>query len=79
MKLQKHEREAIRAIKAVAKAAGVSTRLFKRGRHPTKIEFVGVRGRATLPLPSSPGDATWAVRLAEEQARVICARLCGAG
>jgi hypothetical protein len=72
MRLQKHEREALRAIREVAGQYGVEARTITRGRHPRKVVLSRAGRRAVISLPSSPDDPVWAVRVAVRQARRAC-------
>lgn len=80
MKLQKHEREGVLAIERVARRENCQARLIRRGSHSATVILtkVGVAGRQTIKLPSSPGDPVWAVRVAAAQAKKACRKLKGA-
>lgn len=75
MKLQKHERQAVRLIRAVAKRHGITARVIQRGRHPCKVELVGPGGREVVGMPSSPADEDWAVKVAVWQAEDACSAI----
>lgn len=80
MKLQKHEREAVQAIREVAVRHDCQVELIRRGKHPCKIVLTrsARRGRETPGIPGSPGDPVWAVKVAVNQAERACRKLQGA-
>ena len=53
--MQRHERDAVKAIKETAEDYGCeATLLLSRGRHPVKIKVTKGKNTKTFPVASSP-------------------------
>lgn len=75
--LQKHERDAVKAIYDTAARHGVKAKTISRGRHPVKVILEGKSGRHVIGIAGSPRDPHWCVRVARKQAEQACARIAG--
>lgn len=70
LSFQKHEREALVAIREVADSHGVQASVIRR--NSVKVVLTGARGRHVIGLPASPRDPAWAVVVARKEAVAAC-------